>query len=392
MGARRPGANCILRSQVTPARREGGLADSTVAGGRRPGRRFLMQLPVDDKAIEVILRTGFVVVLLLAGIVLERIVLSRLRKIAAATKWRGNEVLISAIYRMPPLWFAVAGIYGALVNAPLDPEVLSVLQTILAVGIIALVTVTAARVVVGFVRLYADRVEDVLPSTSIFINLTRLLVFLVGVLIIIKRLGYDITPILTALGVGGLAVALALQDTLSNLFSGLYIVAARQVRPGEYIKLDSGEEGYVTDVTWRNTTIRQLPNNLVIVPNSKLASAILTNFNRPEKELAVRVQVAVSYASDLAHVEAVTIAVAKEIMTEIPGGIPEFDPVIRFHTFGDSSINFTVVMRAREFVDQYLITHEFIKRLHKRYQEEGIEIPFPIRTVYLKREEEVEGG
>jgi small-conductance mechanosensitive channel len=236
------------------------------------------------------------------------------------------------------------------------------------------------------VGVYARHIEGALPATSLFANLTKLFVFLIGSLIILQTLNISVTPILTALGVGGLAVALALQDTLSNLFSGLQVIASRQVKPGDYVKLESGEEGYVTDITWRNTAIRALPNNMVIVPNSKLASGLVTNYYQPEKEIAVLVQVGVSYQSDLKKVEQVTIGVAKEVMCEVEGGTPEFEPFIRYHTFADFSVNFTVILRAREFTDQFLLKHEFIKRLHERYRKEGIEIPFPIRTLQFRRE------
>jgi len=129
-----------------------------------------------------------------------------------------------------------------------------------------------------------------------------------------------------------------------------------------------------------------LPNNIVLVPNSKLAQSILTNYYLPAKDLAVLVQVGVHYDSDLKHVEKVTCEVAKEIMKTVTGGIPEFDPFIRYHTFGDFSINFTVILRAKEFVDNYLIKHEFIKRLHERYRKEGIIIPYPIRAINYEQE------
>jgi small-conductance mechanosensitive channel len=246
------------------------------------------------------------------------------------------------------------------------------------------VTLALARITAGFSNIYAGKAKGTLPSTSIFTNIAKLTVFTIGILIILQSLGISITPILTALGVGGLAVALALQDTLSNLFAGLHIIVSKQVKPGDYVKLDTGEEGYVTDITWRNTTIRALPNNIIVVPNSKLASVIITNYYLPEQEMAVLVQVGVSYDSDLEKVERVTIDVAKEVMREVQGGVPGFDPFIRYHTFSDFSINFTVILRAKEFVDQYLIKHEFVKRLHRRYNEEGIEIPFPIRTIHMK--------
>jgi small-conductance mechanosensitive channel len=177
-----------------------------------------------------------------------------------------------------------------------------------------------------------------------------------------------------------------MQDTLSNLFAGLQIIGSGQVRPGEFIKLDTGEEGFVVDVAWRNTTIRELSNNMIIVPNARLAASQVRNFDQPGKELAVLVQVGVSYGSDLAKVESVTIDVARQIMRSVAGGVRDFEPFIRYHTFSDFSIDFTVILRGTEFVDQYLIKHEFIKRLHERYKVEDIEIPFPVRTVRIEGE------
>jgi small-conductance mechanosensitive channel len=203
----------------------------------------------------------------------------------------------------------------------------------------------------------------------------------IGVLVALQSLGVSITPLLGALGVGALAIALALQDTLANLFAGVHILASKKVRPGDYVKLDSGEDGYVVDITWRNTTVRQLAGNIVVVPNAHFASAIVTNYHQPAQDLAVRVQVGVSYGSDLEQVERVTIEVATDVMATVEGGVPDFEPFIRYHTFGDSSINFTVIMRAHEYTATFLIVHEFIKLLHARYRAEGIEIPFPIRTL-----------
>jgi small-conductance mechanosensitive channel len=281
------------------------------------------------------------------------------------------------------VWFAIGGLYGATFYLPAGHDLLVVLWKILMVAAILSATVLLSRVAVGFVQNYCQRTEGVLPST-IFSNITRIAVYIIGILVALQSLGISITPILTALGVGGLAVALALQDTLSNLFSGIHILLSKQVRRGDYIRLSATEEGYVTDITWRNTTILAMSNNMIIVPNSKLATAIITNFNLPEGDLSLLVQVGVSYDSDLERVERIAIEVGRGIMAELPGGVPEFEPAVRYHTLGDSSINFNVVLRAKAFADQYLIRHEYIKRLKKRFDSEGIEIPFPIRTVYLK--------
>ena len=330
-----------------------------------------------------ILPASLVVAGFVLGLVFDRVILKQLEKMVTRTKWKGDNIVVSALRGMIVLWFTIAGVYGAILNLRISPTLSFHLHKILLVITIFSVTAVLAKIVVGLVKAYAEQREGLLPSTSIFSNLAKGLVYLIGLLVILQSLGVSITPLLTALGVGGLAVALALQDSLANLFAGLHVVAARQVRPGDYIKLESGEEGYVADITWRNTNIRSLPNNLIVVPNSKLASAVITNYHLPEKEVTVLVQVGVSYDSDLDQVERVTIEVARGVMKEVPGGIPDFDPFIRYHTFGEYSIGFTVILRAREFADQYLLKHELVKRLHRRYKEEGIEIPFPVRTVHL---------
>ncbi|MFZ1946902.1 MAG: mechanosensitive ion channel family protein, partial [bacterium] len=233
---------------------------------------------------------------------------------------------------------------------------------------------------------YGERVSAGLPVTSLTQHISRLVIFAVGLLVILNTLGITITPILATLGVGGLAVALALQDTLANLFAGLHIVVAKQVRVGDYVKLDSGDAGYVTDINWRTTKIRMLANNVVLVPNDKIAKAIVTNFHLPEDEMSVLVGVGVHYSSDLRKVERVACEVGRDVMREVPGGVPEFEPFIRYHTFGDSSIDFNVILRVKEFTDQHIVRHEFIMRLHERFAREGIVIPFPIRALNYQQE------
>lgn len=330
------------------------------------------------------LPVGFALAGLLAGLLVRGLVFGRLARAAAATPTKVDDELILVLRGPVVLWCAMGGLYLALEVLALPPGVGRTLQRILVVAAILSISWASARLAGAGVEHAAGRVAGGLPSATLLVLLARLAVLSLGALIILQTLGVSITPLLTALGVGGLAVGLALQDTLANFFAGLHILTSRQVRPGDFVRLSTGEEGYVTDVTWRYTTIRQLPNNLTIVPNAKLASAILTNYYLPEQELAVLVPVGVSYASDLARVEEVTVEVGREVMREVTGGVPQFEPFIRYGAFGESSIDFTVILRGREVVDQYLIRHEFIKRLHRRYQAEGIEIPFPIRTVYLR--------
>jgi small-conductance mechanosensitive channel len=321
---------------------------------------------------------------LLFGLFVDKVLLERLRAMVSRTRSQVDDVVVRHLHGSTAFWFFIAGVYVALGQLPIELSVLVSLRRLLLVIIILSATIVVARIAAELVGLYAAQSEGLIPSTSIFRNITAVVVVALGILVTLQTLGISITPILGALGVGGLAVALALQDTLSNLFAGLHIIASRQVRVGDFIRLETGEEGYVTDIRWRNTTIRALQNNMVIIPNSKLASTIMTNYYQPDKELAVLVQMGVHYESDLAKVERVTIEVAREVMQTVEGGIPSFEPFTRYHTFADSSINFSVVMRGREFADQHVIRHEFIKRVQKRYAQEGIEIPFPIRNVYMR--------
>ena len=327
----------------------------------------------------------FIVIGVITGMIFEKFILTKLKKMSIKTKWKGDEILISALPGFTFFWFTCGGLYLALLNLNLTANNQILLQKILLSITVFSVTLFLAKAFSDLVKFYSKNTEGILPSSSIFANLTKIIIFIIGLLIILQSLGISITPILTALGVGGLAVALALQDTLSNLFSGLQILVSNQIRPGDYVKLDNGEEGHVIDVTWRNTTIRALANNMIVVPNSKLASTTIINYHQPGKEMGFSVQASVSYESDLEKVEAIALKVAQEIMQKVPGAVSDFQPVIRYHTFGESSINFSIVLRIKEFTDQYLLKHELIKLLHQRFQAEQIEIPFPIRTIHLKK-------
>jgi small-conductance mechanosensitive channel len=215
----------------------------------------------------------------------------------------------------------------------------------------------------------------------------RILIFCLGLLVVLDNLGISITPLLASLGVGSVAVALALQDTLNNFFSGVYVLADRPIRIDDYIRLEDGTEGYVARIGWRSTHIRLPSNSLVIVPNSKIASAQLTNYNMPSEETTFRVDVGVSYDCDLNHVERITQQVATNIMLTRQEGVTSFAPLVRFHTFADSSINFTVTMQTKHFADSGVLKHEFIKQLHAAYKTENIDIPFPHRVIVNTRQD-----
>ena len=224
-----------------------------------------------------------------------------------------------------------------------------------------------------------------LPVTTLTQSLAQIAVVILGALILLNHFNVSITPILTALGVGGLAVALALQDTLSNLFGGFYVAIARQVRPGDYIKLNTGEEGYVTDIGWRCTTMRALAYNLVIVPNAKLAQAIVTNYSLPEKRVATNIVVTVGYECDPDAVEAMLLEVLNQAVAEVPGMLAEPAPSVGFDPgFGDNGFGYTLGFQVAEFADQARVRNEVRRRVIRRLRVENIGIPYPARTVFLR--------
>lgn len=321
---------------------------------------------------------------LLLGVLTEKLILQRARKLAKRTQVDWDDLVVDSIRGVPTIWLTAGGVYLALNVGTVDPLVLNTLLSAITVVLIGSVVVAGMRLAGGAVEMVSGQTRGAIRSPTLVVNLARLAVGVLGVFIILQNLGIDITPLITALGIGGLAVALALQDTLGNLFAGVQIILSRQVRPHDYVRLSSGEEGWVTDVKGRNTTIHTFPDgNLVSVPNSVLASSIVKNFSMPRTALWVSVDVGVSYDSDLEHVERVTREVAEGVLEKAKGGLADEKPVVLFHTFGDSSINFEVRMKVKEFERQGPVRHAFIKRLHERYNQEGIEIPFPIRTVVM---------
>ncbi len=323
----------------------------------------------------------------LVGIFFKRIVIAYLAKLAARTKWKFDDVVIESVRGSIVLWALALGLYVALQTQDLPRGVTEVSSKALGVLVIFSVTVVLSNIGTGMIEYYKSVISGLASATSLLKNIIRVTVYSIGILIILDDLKISIAPLLTALGVGGLAIGLGMQETLSNFFSGLQILAARQIVVGNYVKLSSGEEGYVEDLNWRATVVRTLAGNHVIVPNKSLASLIITNYQFPAPDMGIGVEVGVDYGSDLQKVEKVTLEVASEVQESVPGAVRTFSPSIRYSRFGDSAIYFSVNLRASAFVDQYLIRHEFIKRLKERYDREGIVIPFPTQTINVRKEE-----
>lgn len=331
---------------------------------------------------------GLVVLSTIIMVLVKRFILSRVNKLTEKSAFFLDSLLLTAV-SFPlticiialNLWFLDRGLLYF--GVEVDRSITGIATQVLLVAALILFIDSAAH---GALARYSKNSEVLQSSQSLIKGISRAIIFGIGILVLLGTLGISITPLVASLGISSLAVALALQPTLESFFSGVQLVVDKSIRVGDYIELDSGEQGFVEKIGWRTTWIKMLPNNTIIIPNSILSQSKLINYYYPEKQLSVPVDVGVHYDSDLEHVERVTLEVAREILVSHKWGIDDYDTFVVFHTFADSSINFTVMLRAEEYFNRFFIKSEFIKALHKRYKEEGINIPYPIRAINYEQE------
>lgn len=355
-----------------------------------------------EEIYQYILPFAIVIASIVLAFIIDQKGFQLLQDLTRRTEWEFDDLIVQSFDKVTILWPILGGIFIAVNMFPLPNSVEVVIIKGIIVVFLASATIVVYRLAINFIQLYTNRGEDSSPTiTSLFEVITKLVVFSLGFLVILQSIGISITPLITALGIGGVSIGLALKGPLENLTSGITIISSKKVRPGDYIKLSSGEEGYVTDVELKYTVIRRITGNLQVIPNAQLIGSSFTNYGLPERKMLVPVELGVSYDSDLEKVEEVTLEVAREVITEIlsnsrqkataPTKPPEEldlkslkdEPFLCYSKFDYYSINFTVFLKVEDYFDQLIIKHKFIKKLYKRYQQEGIVIPFPIKTPYV---------
>lgn len=270
-------------------------------------------------------------------------------------------------------WFLLLALNFSLVVSPLNIRsviVFKIFYVFFSFSIVLLV----ASITSAFLKKSAPE--------KIGVNIVKFTVILVGSVLILNQIGVKLTPILTALGIGSLAVALALQDTLANFFAGINILVSRQVLNNDYIQLDPDHEGTVLEVNWRTTLIKTLTNTIISVPNSKISSSIVTSFHLQKKEgVTVRLDCCVAYNSDLERVDQVVKTVAIDLINKSQSTIKTFLPRVFFTSFGESAINFYVSIRVKDVYSRLSMQSELLKAIHRKFNEEKIEIPLPQRVI-----------
>lgn len=321
-----------------------------------------------------------------------------LDRIADALKRRqGTEVvehLIQATYRPITLFFLVQGLLAVAVllssmerwqDAIGLDDWLTVIFRVWGVLTLLLVAAGVARALGVVLNWYAEHHADdegAIIAPSLVNPLRRfatLAIYIIAMLLALELLGISVTPLVAGLGIGGIAVALAVQPTLSNFFAGTYLAGGKIVKPNDFVELENGFQGYVVDVGWRSTRLRTPYNNLVVIPNSRLADSMLTNYSSPEEAIGVLLMCGVSYSSALIDVERMAKESAQRVIDENDGADKNMAPWFGFETFGDSNIDFWVWVQAKTRIDSFIVKSELIKALHERFGAEGISINYPMR-------------
>lgn len=343
--------------------------------------------------------TCILIVSLIAGISLNRFLEQKIDKHIKLDDFNLNvkSIFFNALRGIPINFCLMTGLYWIVNTSRLPEGLMRIFSYFLFTVIVFTLTRVVARTLSSIVSMKLASKSEASKSTLLD-TILNTVIYGSGVLIILQYYGISVAPILTAMGVGGMAVALGLQETLANIFSGLQLILSKQLKVNDYIKLSTGDEGRVTDINWRFTTITPATDgSVVVIPNKTIAGSITTNYSKPRDDIVIIIPIGVSYDSDLDQVERVTLEVARDVMMKFDKYQPHWDdngvdrnplaPTVRFQAFGDSSIDFKVFLHSAHFKSQFILKHEFIKGITRRYRQEGIEIPFPIRTLVQAKDD-----
>ena len=287
---------------------------------------------------------------------------------------RPRVALAKALRGQFEVW---AVLLGVSVLKPFDflaPRAQEWVGRIVVVVAVLSVTIFFARLAGKLIRAYLAKDSVNAPSGTIFVNLARLVIWAIGFTFVLGALGVQIGPLVASLGVVGIAVSLGLQDTLANFFAGLQVTLSRQIQPGQYIRLATMQEGLVTDVTWRNTTLLAPSNDMLIIPNTIIATTLVTNFTAENEEHVEAVPFTVMYGSDLDDVRRVAVKVAREVRGAYSEAVNDFEPVCTFRAFGPDGISAAVTIRVTRFQDRLPVVSELIERLHYELAESGVQL------------------
>ena len=324
---------------------------------------------------------------LLLAVLSHYVIIPLAQRLSSHTETELDDLIFRASRRPVSLLIMVLGGYLAVI-IPLDLTdsqmgIVNALFTSLAILAVVILMARLLSVFLGWyiARLHVDQRSagaHILPRLR---NLVVAVLYAFGALLILGTLGIPISPLIAGLGLGGVAVALAIQPTLANMFAGTYVVTENIISPGDYIEMEGGISGYVIEVSLRSTRIRTWENKLVVIPNSRLVDTIVTNHSEPTPPVNVFLTCGVSYDSDLARVEAVSMDVMNSVLETSLHGVQEYGAYFAFDNFGESNVDFWLFVQAKDRLASFDLRSELIHELHRRFDKEGIVINYPVRSL-----------
>jgi small-conductance mechanosensitive channel len=327
---------------------------------------------------------GYVVLWALLGVLVRSLLRRTLVRFAALRRTELSEVIASSLPRPAGIALFLVAIATGLRFLPFERPQLMEAHRLLAVALAVLGVAVLMRVAFRSIEAFGRSNPELRSSAGIGKAITWVVGLGLCAVLVSDALGISLAPALTALGVGSLAVALALQDTLSNFFSGVYLVVDKPVRPGDFIRIDPSYEGYVESIGWRSTHLRTLGNNLVVIPNATLSKAVITNYSLPTPQVASSVRVDVAGEADLDKTEDALSDEARRAL-DIPGIADAPAPSVSMSPgFVDGGVAFTLYFHVRSFGDQGGVQHALRKRIAARLKKEGVPLA-NVRTAVLKR-------
>jgi small-conductance mechanosensitive channel len=317
------------------------------------------------------------------AVILRLTVFRGLRKLAAGNESRHDDIVVDVVARRIIGWVVLGVLLNQIGELPWKARSIAWAEDIVAALLILSVTAALVRIATRMAEAYGSGAAAGYGGTTLIRYLSTTILVFIGVVSVLALFGISVVPAITALGVGGLAVALAFQDTLANVFAGINMTLARQIRVGDYIDLQSGVEGTIVDIGWRTTTLRAVQGPQVHIPNKKLAESVMINYSRPSSRVTIEMIFPVPHASDADRVEEVLIDEIKGAVPEVPGLVSDEPPFVRFRSVADSALEFRAYATVLNYEDRFAIRHTLMKRLHRRLRTEGIVIPAPQREVRL---------
>lgn len=323
-------------------------------------------------------------IILVVSLVAAGIVVRMLNKyLRRAMPDSSKSTLVKRTTRPVLILFIFIGVYYGANEFPIPYAAKELIDAVAYTGIVILVSYIISQLAKLFINKHVE--GDVIGehAPKFLGNVVTIAIFIPATLIILSRFNIEITPILATLGVGSLAVGLALQGTLGNFFAGLRLISEKPIKVGDYVEiLGRNVEGFIEDIGWSTTRVRTIRDNIVVVPNKNFVDSNLFNSSLPNPESTVLLETGVSYDEDLEHVEQVCNEVISYIQDTHDQAVSDHDPWIRFNSFDDSNISVRLGVRVKSYDKRYGVFHELIKALKSRFDEENIEISWPIRKVY----------